>query len=135
MAGPAVNVAIAAVLFGWLWLARAFEPVHELTVADGSLLERLLVVNIFLVLFNMLPAFPMDGGRVLRALLAMRLGRRRAGYRRQYRPGHGDPLRHPRLLLQSVLVFIAIFVFLGAQAEASAVEMQSALDGSGSETE
>jgi len=130
VAGPAVNVAIAAVLFGWLWLARAFEPVHELTVTDGSLLERLLVVNIFLVLFNMLPAFPMDGGRVLRALLAMRLGRRRAT---TIAANIGQAMAILFGILgffyNPFLVFIAIFVFLGAQAEASAVEMQSALDG------
>ncbi len=130
VAGPAVNVAIAAVLFAWLWLAQALEPVHQLTVIEGSLIERLLVVNIFLVLFNMLPAFPMDGGRVLRALLAMRLGRRRA-------TAIAANIGQAMAILFGILgffynpflVFIAIFVFLGAQAEASAVEMQSALDG------
>ncbi|HOY57719.1 MAG TPA: site-2 protease family protein [Verrucomicrobiota bacterium] len=130
VAGPAVNVAIAAILSAWLWLARAFEPVHGLSVTEGSLLERLLVVNIFLVLFNMLPAFPMDGGRVLRALLAMRLGRRRA-------TAIAANIGQAMAILFGILgffynpflVFIAIFVFLGAQAEASAVEMQSALDG------
>jgi membrane-associated protease RseP (regulator of RpoE activity) len=73
LAGPAVNVVIAAALFAWLALTRSLEPLSRLAVTEGSFLERLLVVNVFLVLFNMLPAFPMDGGRVVRALLATRL--------------------------------------------------------------
>lgn len=130
VAGPAVNVAIAAVLWAWLWFGRALVPVDQLTMTEGSLFERLLIVNVFLVLFNMLPAFPMDGGRVLRALLAMRLGRRRA-------TAIAANIGQAMAILFGIvgffynpfLVFIAIFVFLGAQAEASAVEMQSALDG------
>jgi Zn-dependent protease len=73
LAGPAVNVAIAAILYAWLILAHQWEPLSQLRISTGPFVERLLVANISLVLFNLIPAFPMDGGRVLRALLACRM--------------------------------------------------------------
>src|SRR5690606_17521885 len=62
LAGPAVNFALAAA-FGLLW-----------SVSGGFLLSALIGMNLVMGLFNLIPAFPMDGGRVLRALLARRLG-------------------------------------------------------------
>jgi Zn-dependent protease len=86
VAGPAVNVVIALLLTPLLLLAFlsgvwSQNPLlmHEswLTVA-ANFLSLLWASNIILVLFNMLPAFPMDGGRVLRALLSMGMNKLRA---------------------------------------------------------
>jgi Zn-dependent protease len=72
LAGPAVNLVIAALLF--LALGGLPDDSFELQNPGVGLLARLASANLFLVLFNLLPAFPMDGGRVLRAFLAHRLG-------------------------------------------------------------
>lgn len=74
LAGPAVNLGIAAFLFGAI---EVFGPWLEHTVLLG-LMAQMLWINVGLLLFNMLPVFPMDGGRVLRALLSGPLGRTRA---------------------------------------------------------
>ncbi len=130
LAGPAVNVLIAAALFIWLVLTESLRPFGELTVTAGPFLERLLAANLFLVVFNLLPAFPMDGGRVLRALLAMRLEYTRAtniaaGI------GQGMALLFGLIGLfgNPTLLFIAFFVWIGAAQEASMVQMKSALAG------
>jgi len=65
LAGPAVNVAISAALFVWLSITHSWAPLGQMHVASGPFVERLLVANVWLVLFNLIPAFPMDGGRVL----------------------------------------------------------------------
>jgi Zn-dependent protease len=129
LAGPAVNVAIAAGLY--LLLAAAGRPVAApaLDFGGGGMLQTLLAANVMLVLFNLLPAFPMDGGRVLRALLALRMDRVRAT-NAAARVGQvlavglgvvgltrGNPF----------LVLIAVFVWIGAGAEAGAVEADTRL--------
>ena len=84
-----------------------------------GILDRLAVVNIFLVLFNMIPAFPMDGGRVLRAALASRLGYTRAT---EIAASIGQfvafGLGFLGLFGNPLLIFIAIFVYLAAASEA-----------------
>lgn len=130
LAGPAVNVVIAGLLFAWLAVTSGLEPAEELSMTGGSVLQRLMVVNLFLVTFNLLPAFPMDGGRVLRAVLAAGMGRRRAtAIAANIGQGMAILFGVVGFLYNPFLIFIAIFVYLGAQAEAGMVEMQSALRG------
>jgi Zn-dependent protease len=70
VAGPAVNVAIAALLAVVIAVVHGPLQLENLTrLSLGSFLVQLMAANSFLVLFNLLPAFPMDGGRVLRAVL------------------------------------------------------------------
>lgn len=130
LAGPGVNVVIAAILLIWLAATDGFVPADQLSVTGGSMRQRLLTVNLFLVAFNLLPAFPMDGGRVLRAVLAASMGRRRAtAVAANVGQGMAILFGIYGFFHNPFLVFIAIFVFLGAQAEAGLVEMQAALDG------
>jgi Zn-dependent protease len=131
LAGPAVNVAIAAALAAGLWVSGGGSmPPLTLNTQGGQFIERLLAVNVFLVVFNLLPAFPMDGGRVLRALLALRLTPVRAtriaatiGQGMAFVFGFMGLFGNPLLLL------IAVFVWFGAAGEASAAEMKSSFAG------
>jgi Zn-dependent protease len=120
LAGPAVNVVIAAALFVLLLVVGVGTQGLVFTFAGGSFLVNLLLVNVALVVFNMLPAFPMDGGRVLRALLAMRLPYLRAT-EIAVRVGQGVAivLGLVGLFTGGTIVFVALFVFLAAQAELS----------------
>src|SRR3989441_3561289 len=130
LAGPAVNVVIAAALYVWLLLSQTLRPFSALTMAGGPFLERVLLVNVSLAVFNLLPAFPMDGGRVLRALLAMRMDYVRAT---QVSAHVGQAMALVfglfGLFTNPFLVFIAFFVWIGAAQEASMVQMRTALSG------
>jgi Zn-dependent protease/CBS domain-containing protein len=115
VAGPAVNVALAILLYGWILVSHGWIPITKLQVAQGPFVERILVANVFLVLFNLLPAFPMDGGRVLRALLATRMAYPRAT-QTAAAIGQGLALVFGLLGLffDPFLLFIAFFVWIGA---------------------
>jgi Zn-dependent protease/predicted transcriptional regulator len=130
LAGPAVNVAIAAVLFAWLTVSGSFAPLASLTLTSGPFIERLMLVNISLILFNLIPAFPMDGGRVLRSLLALWLEYPRAT-RIAATIGQGMALilGLVGLFNNPFLLFIAFFVWVGASQEAAMVQMKAALNG------
>lgn len=130
LAGPAVNVVIGAILFLWLVLTNGLEPLSTLSVSGGSLIERLLLVNVVLALFNMIPAFPMDGGRVLRALLAMRMEYGRATQiAASVGQGFALLLGLFGLFNNPLLLFTALFVWIGAQQESSMAQVKSALAG------
>ncbi len=117
IAGPLVNVAIVAALYllGVRWPGTPLNNEHHFLVS-ASFFPKLMYVNAFLVLFNLLPAFPMDGGRVLRALLALKLDYARAtrfaasvGQLMAIGFGFFGLTGSPMLLL------IALFVWIGAE--------------------
>jgi Zn-dependent protease/CBS domain-containing protein len=130
IAGPLVNIVITillvfvggASLHGYA--ATALENMHI------SMIDRLAAVNLFLALFNLIPAFPMDGGRVLRALLAARLGYVRAT---EVAASIGQfvafALGFIGLMYNPILIFIAIFVYLAASSEAHMVALRAASRG------
>lgn len=132
LAGPAVTLAIAIVLYATLRLLSIPASVTSTGFeATGSgFLAELLWVNVSLLVFNLLPAFPMDGGRVLRALLATRMGYVRAT-ERAARVGHAFALLFGLfgLLYSPLLVIIALFVWIGAAAESSEIQLRSSLAG------
>jgi stage IV sporulation protein FB len=126
IAGPLVNVVIAAAL---VLFAGARLNLDDLTAVESariSLIDRLAAVNVFLVLFNMIPAFPMDGGRVLRALLASRLGFVRATeIAAAVGQGLAFLLGFVGLFYNPMLIFIAIFVYLAASSEAHLIAIRA----------
>jgi stage IV sporulation protein FB len=113
VAGPAVNVVIAGAIYSWLALAGAVG-----TSGLNGFLNGLALVNVGLVVFNCIPAFPMDGGRVLRALLAMRL-RYLTATKIAVRIGQAIALLFAAagFFWNPMLVLVAVFVFGGAQQE------------------
>ena len=125
IAGPLVNVVITILLVGF-----AGANLHSgATAVDNMhipLIDRLAAVNLFLALFNMIPAFPMDGGRVLRALLATRFGYVRAT---EIAAAIGQfvafALGFIGLMVNPILIFIAIFVYLAASSEAHMVALRA----------
>jgi len=130
LAGPAVNVLIAMVLFGVTATLGVQPQWGRLHWVGGDFLNKLMVVNVGLVLFNLLPAFPMDGGRVLRSLLARRMEYSRAT-RIAARIGQGMAFLFglAGLFGNSFLIFIALFVWMGAEQEAAMVQMRHSLGG------
>jgi len=127
IAGPLVNIVIAAIL---LVVAGAVEGETLQHIEDPSfgLVEKLAATNVFLALFNMIPAFPMDGGRVLRAALAMWLGKEKATrIAAQIGQAFAFALGFFGLLYgYPILLFIALFVYFAAAGEAQSSFVQQA---------
>lgn len=136
IAGPAVNVVIALALY-------LVVPMEEYLTQDPEMLEEtmsainannflfyLFSANVMLVLFNLIPAFPMDGGRVFRALLSMKFDRVTAT---QMAARLGQIVAFffflIGLLYNPILILIAIFVFFGAQGENMMVQQLTLLRG------
>ena len=130
LAGPAVNLVIAGILGIILKVTGTFdqEALQNFTLTSNSFVEKLMVVNIVLAVFNLIPAFPMDGGRIFRALLAMKMKRLKAT---SVAAKTGQFLAIAFVFLGFYfdfwLVFIGLFIFLGAEEEFKAGEMHEAL--------
>ncbi|QFR33571.1 site-2 protease family protein [Ancylobacter sp. TS-1] len=130
IAGPLVNVVIAALLLLYLGGNVGVEHIENIENPHVSLIAKLAAANIFLVVFNLIPAFPMDGGRVLRALLAMKMSHAQAT---QTAASIGQGLAVMLGVLgifgNPMLIIIAVFVFLAATGEAGQVQMKQAAQG------
>jgi Zn-dependent protease/CBS domain-containing protein len=125
LGGPAVNVVIASFLYFWTQLPPDFANAGLLFDNTESMAARLMSANIMIVLFNMIPAFPMDGGRVLRALLATTLPYGRAtrvaafvGQAFAFFFGFLGLFGNPMLL------FVALFVYIAASQEATLASLK-----------
>jgi CBS domain-containing protein len=130
LAGPAVNLAIAAIVFAFGGLRSWVSPTFDARIWEAPFLGQLLLLNLGLALFNLLPAFPMDGGRVLRALLALRMEHGRAT-EVAARVGQLGALAlgFAGLFYDVLLVLVAIFVWFGANQEASVARVRGLLHG------
>lgn len=119
IAGPVVNIVIAAVLFPFIpWSQISQSTLDEFVISGNNFLFSLFAVNISLALFNLIPAFPMDGGRVFRAMLSLWMGRVRAT----------DIAAHTGQFIALLFIFfgvftnpilalIGIFIYITAKAE------------------
>lgn len=126
IAGPLVNVVIALLLMTFTGANPLTNALAAMDNMQVPLADRLAAVNLFLAAFNMIPAFPMDGGRVLRAALAARLGFVRATeIAAVIGQGFAFLLGFIGLLYNPILIFIAIFVYLAAASEAHMVSLRS----------
>lgn len=135
VAGPLVNVVLAPVFFGLAFLLGVdLTQVPSILTAQQSLggaLYYLGIINVALVLFNMIPAFPLDGGRVLRGLLATRMGAIRAT---DISASIGQVLAFGLFLVgllsgQILLALIAVFIFFGANGESQVVRQREVARG------
>jgi Zn-dependent protease/CBS domain-containing protein len=139
VAGPAVNFSLAILLgaVGWFLgyrfeisqLSAAFTGLSQANAA--SIFSYIFASNLFLGVFNLLPAFPMDGGRILRALLALRI---------KYSQATAIAVSIGRLLAWLMglwgllsgsffLIVIAVFIYTGAGQEGKIVQLRSVLEG------
>jgi Zn-dependent protease/CBS domain-containing protein len=130
LAGPTVSLSIALVLFGVVRLLDGPVGIEYVRHASGPFLTQLMWINVSLAVFNLLPGYPMDGGRILRALLAMRMAPERAT-QIAARVGQGVAVIFGLvgLFVSPFLIVIALFVWLGAQAEHSVSTVKVALAG------
>lgn len=123
VAGPMVNLVIGVALLGWVAGTHGIQALERLQVpTDANLAERIGLGNIVLCVFNLLPAYPMDGGRILRSFLALH---RPVEEATRIAAGAGQGLAFLMGLAgllygNFMLMFVALFVYLGATQEGAA---------------
>jgi len=135
LAGPLVSLAVAAALWFFLWAVHAPAPMNQMVQLDSwakiyPFVAQLMVANGVLAVFNLLPAFPMDGGRIFRAVLARRMDYSRAT-RVAANIGQGMAVIFALagIIGNPFLVLVALFIWIGAGQEAALAEMKTALEG------
>jgi Zn-dependent protease len=130
LAGPAVTVALAVLLWGILTATGQATSASALLSGDASFLARLMWINVWLAAFNVLPAFPMDGGRVLRAALATRMDYARATHiAAEIGKGFALIFGIIGLFRDPWLVLIALFIWLAAAGEATVAQFRTSFAG------
>jgi Zn-dependent protease/predicted transcriptional regulator len=130
LAGPLVNLFLAIALYAGLFLTNGISNISQVTLTNGSLLARLAGVNLSLALFNLIPAFPMDGGRVLRALLGTRMSYAKATQTAAtFGQGFALVFGIIGLFSNPFFLFIALFVWIGAGQESSSVQVSESIGG------
>jgi Zn-dependent protease len=126
IAGPAVNAAIVVVLIPFSAALHSVGDLLRTNVTAADFLTQLISINVALVLFNLLPAFPMDGGRVLRSVLAMFLPYARAT---NIAAACGQVMAVlfgiVGFFTNWMLMLVAFFVYVAARNEARHVQMGS----------
>jgi Zn-dependent protease/CBS domain-containing protein len=130
LVGPAVNIVLAGLLWIGIELAGGTTRLADATTIGGAFAAQLLWINIALAVFNLIPAFPMDGGRALRALLSWRIGYERAtniaaALGRVFAVAIGVF----GFMYNPLLILIALVVWMGATQERALVELRSAVAG------
>jgi Zn-dependent protease len=129
-AGPLVNVIISGLLFTVLLLTGTFTLPLNLTSLMNNFWVRILSANLTLAIFNLIPAFPMDGGRVLRAFLATRMDHVKATQiAANVGRGLAVVMGIAGIFLNPLLVLTALFVWYGAGGEAQSVALRAGLQG------
>jgi len=132
LAGPLVNALIAGALLAWVYFQGGFVAIQLLKEpSNENLAERIAAGNLLLCLFNLLPAYPMDGGRILRAALALRRPENEAT---QIAATAGRRLAVAIILWgllwgNFMLVFVGAFVYLGAWQEGTSAKGRSLTSG------
>ncbi|MFP4620500.1 MAG: site-2 protease family protein [Bacteroidales bacterium] len=132
VAGPLLNLAIT--LFLWIVLSTTgqldLNPANFQVINESNFLVILMFANLMLAVFNLIPAFPMDGGRVFRSLLAMKLPRDQATLvAMNIGKIFAFFIAIWGLYANPFLIFIAIFIYIGAQREYEMVKYTSVLTG------
>ncbi|MBI2191346.1 MAG: site-2 protease family protein [Planctomycetes bacterium] len=128
LAGPAVNLLLAAFFFALVLPASMVDVLSGFDFSSSNFFIQLLVINLFLLIFNLIPAFPMDGGRILRSLLAMRMDYLRAT-QIAARVGQAFCVLffvYGLFTGQILLCFIAVVIFFSASAELFSVRVSRA---------
>jgi Zn-dependent protease/CBS domain-containing protein len=128
--GPAINLVLAGLLWIGIQATGGTTNLGGVTTIGGAIGAQLFWINIVLAVFNLLPAFPMDGGRALRALLSMRLGFERAtniaaSLGRMFAVGIGIL----GLFYNPLLLLIAFVVWTGATQERAVAQLKHAISG------
>lgn len=129
LAGPAVNLVIAMLLVPFMNFSPP-SPEAMTQIGPSNFLFAFAAVNIWLALFNLIPAFPMDGGRVFRAILSFWMDRAKAT---RVAASLGQLLAIGFIFLgfyvNPFLIFIGLFIILGAQAESNYAQSEALMEG------